>query len=111
MADFNLVAEDDPEIRYYSFGTKKQELQMSELLRPGYEIITEHKIQYQCDGMVEINECQWGDYLLTFDHDHFEVIGLNPAVNVKHVVNIVTDNLRKCEIEASLQQKESKKLM
>ena len=44
MADFNLVAEDDPEIRYYSFGTKKQELQMSELLRPGYEIITEHKI-------------------------------------------------------------------
>jgi len=44
MADFNLVAEDDPDIRYYSFGTKKQELQMSELLRPGYEIITEHKI-------------------------------------------------------------------
>ena len=44
MADFNLVADDDPDIRYYSFGTKKQELQMSELLRPGYEIITEHKI-------------------------------------------------------------------
>ena len=57
--------------------------------------------------MVEVNECQWGKYLLTFDHDHFEVIGLNPAVKVKHVANIVTDNLRKVEVENRLEHEES----
>ena len=57
MDDFNLVAEDSKKVQYYSFGSKKRELQISELLRHGYEVITEHKIQYECDGMVEINEC------------------------------------------------------
>jgi len=42
--DFNLVAEDQPDVNYFSFGTKKRELQISELLRHGYEVITEHKI-------------------------------------------------------------------
>ena len=80
MNDFNLVVEDDPDVSHYSYGTRKRELQLSELLRPGYQIITEHKIQYECDGLVEAQECRWGDYLVTFDHDHFEVVGFNPAV-------------------------------
>ena len=46
LADFNLIAEDVPGVKYYSFGAKKSELMMTELLRPGYEIITEHKIQF-----------------------------------------------------------------
>ena len=102
MKDLNMVVEDDPSVRYYSFGTKKRELNLSELLRPGYEIITEHKIQYECDGMVEVGECRWGTYVLTFDMDHFEVVGLSPEVNVQHVANLLTDNLRKCEVEDSL---------
>ena len=44
IGDFNLVAEDIESVRYFSFGSKKRELQISELLRPGYEAITEHKI-------------------------------------------------------------------
>ena len=102
--DFNLVAEDSDRVKYFSFGSKKRELQISELLRHGYEVITEHKIQYECDGMVEVNECRWGTYLVTFDHDHFEVIGLNPAVVPKHVASIVTDNIRKTEIDSGLQK-------
>ena len=39
MDDFNLVAEDHPDVDYFSFGTKKRELLLSELLRRGYEII------------------------------------------------------------------------
>ena len=52
--------------------------------------------------MVEVKECRWGDYLLTFDHDHFEVIGLNPAIKPRHVANLVTDNLKKCEVDSQL---------
>eukprot|EP00352_Strombidinopsis_acuminata_P000259 CAMPEP_0176339990 /NCGR_PEP_ID=MMETSP0126-20121128/1201_1 /TAXON_ID=141414 ORGANISM="Strombidinopsis acuminatum, Strain SPMC142" /NCGR_SAMPLE_ID=MMETSP0126 /ASSEMBLY_ACC=CAM_ASM_000229 /LENGTH=60 /DNA_ID=CAMNT_0017683901 /DNA_START=648 /DNA_END=830 /DNA_ORIENTATION=+ len=48
--------------------------------------------------MVEVSEAKWGRYLLTFDHDHFEVIGLIPNINARHVANLVTDNLRVNEI-------------
>ena len=44
MGDFNMVAEDSPNVEYFSFGSKKRELQMNELLKHGYEIITDHKI-------------------------------------------------------------------
>ena len=41
---FNMVVEDSDRVKYFSFGSKKRELQISELLRPGYEIITDRKI-------------------------------------------------------------------
>ena len=103
MKDFNLVAEDAEGVEYFSFGSKKRELQISELLRPAFAMITEHKVGYENDGMVEVKECRWGNYLLTFDHDHFEVIGLNSAIKPVHVANLVTDNLRKSEVDAQMQ--------
>lgn len=81
MEAFNQVATDAQEVDYYSFGAKKKELQMSELLRPGYEIITNHEIMHECDGMNRVSDTKWARYLLTFDHDHFDVVGFNPNVN------------------------------
>ena len=98
-----MICEDSPDVNYYSFGSKKRELQISELLRPGYELITEHKIQYECDGMVEVGECAWGQYLVTFDNDHFEVVGLGET-DVRHVANLVTDNLRRDEVATTLEK-------
>jgi hypothetical protein len=43
---------------------------------------------------------KWARYLLTFDHDHFDVVGFNPNVNSLHVASIITDNLRLCEIKS-----------
>ena len=40
LDDFNLVAEDHPDVDYFSFGTKKRELLLNDLLRRGYEIIS-----------------------------------------------------------------------
>ena len=108
MSDFNQFAEDSPRVEYFSFGSKKRELQLNELLRLGYEIITNHKIQYECDGMVEVKECRWGKYLVTFDHDHFELIGLNPRVKPNHVATLVTDNLKKSEVDVRLNKNSAK---
>ena len=109
IKDFNEFCEDVPEVDYYSFATKKQELQLSELLRAGHEIICDHRVEWECDGMVEVEEQKWGQYLVTFDSDHFEVVGLNPQMSSsplgyskhgpRHVVNLVTDNLRVNEIK------------
>ena len=60
IRDFNEVCEDCPDVDYYSFGTKKQELQISELLRYGYKIITDYKFEWECDGLVEVSEAKWG---------------------------------------------------
>jgi len=56
-------------------------------------------MEVKCDGLVRTPDAKWGTYLLTFEHDHLEVVGLNPRVNIKHVVNLMTDNCRACEIE------------
>ena len=58
--------------------------------------------------MVEVNECKWGKYLVTFDHDHFELVGLNPSVRPKHVATLVTDNLKKSEVDVALNKKKTK---
>ena len=58
--------------------------------------------------MVEVGECKWGKYLVTFDNDHFEVIGLSQT-DIRHVANIVTDNLRRDEAEATLAKSFAKK--
>ena len=98
IRDFNEVCEDCPDVDYYSFGAKKQELAMNETLRAGYEIITDYRVEWECDGLVEVSESRWGQYLLTFDHDHFEVVGFNPKIKPQHVANLITDNLRVNEI-------------
>ena len=99
MGHFNEVCADVKGVGYYSFGSKKKEMHINELLRPGYAIITEHKINYECDGIIETNECRWGQYLVTFDHDHFELAGFNPQVRPTHVANLFTDNIRYCELQ------------
>ena len=99
MAAFNEVATDSTDVDYYSFGAKKKELDMSELLKPGFEIITNHEMLHECDGMNRVSEMKWARYLLTFDHDHFDVVGFNPSFQPVHIAAIVTDNLRLSEMK------------
>lgn len=56
IRDFNEFCEDCPDVDYYSFGTKKKELQISELLRGGYSIITDYRMEWECDGLCEVEE-------------------------------------------------------
>jgi pimeloyl-ACP methyl ester carboxylesterase len=49
---FNVVAEDSPDTRYYSIGSKKNGRTMSALLRNGHEIVVDDVMGIQCDGFV-----------------------------------------------------------
>lgn len=99
MQAFNEVCIDAEDVKYASFGAKRKELQLNELLRANYVKITDLRMEVDCDGLVRTPDSKWGTYLLTFEHDHLEVAGLNPLVDIKHVVNLMTDNCRVCEIE------------
>ena len=48
---------------------------MSQILADGHNIIVDKTFGEQCDGMVRDKEARWGDYLITFENDHLEVMG------------------------------------
>ena len=67
MAHFNEVATDCPGVGYYSFGARQKEMQMSEVLRTGFEIITDHHTPTDCDGLMKTSDTHHGQYLVTFE--------------------------------------------
>ena len=69
------------------------------MLRANFEKITQHRLEVETDGLVRLEDQQWGKYLLTFEHDHLEIIGFNHRVSPRHVTNLVVDNIRLNEIE------------
>jgi hypothetical protein len=46
------------------------------------------------DGMVRPEEAKWGDYLITFEHDHLEMVGFNADHIPSNVYNLVIDNIK-----------------
>lgn len=94
MNHFNAACPDHPDVQYASFGAWRKELQHNELLRANWQTITDHAIEVRTDGMTTVDEVKWGTYLVTFEHDHFEVAGLNPRVGCDHVANLLMDQAR-----------------
>ena len=72
---------------------------MSQILSDGHEIIVDKTFGDQTDGLVRDVEARWGDYLMTFENDHLEVMGFQPGHNPANVFNLVADNTRLCEIK------------
>jgi hypothetical protein len=54
MRAFNQVCTDVYGVKYSSFGAKRKEAQICELLRANYEIITEHQIENETDGLIRL---------------------------------------------------------
>jgi hypothetical protein len=94
MAAFNEIAPDHWDVGYYSFGAKQKEKELSAMLRANFAKITDHAIEIETDGINLVPEMKWGKYLVTFEHDHLEVVGFNPKVKVRHVASLMIDNLR-----------------
>ena len=71
---------------------------MNHMLRDGHDIIVNDTMGVYCDGLVRDTEAKWGEHLLTFHNDHFEVMGFEPGHNPANVMNVVADNTRLAEI-------------
>ena len=72
---------------------------MSTILSDTHKIIADYKFGIQSDGLVMDIEARHGEYLMTFENDHLEVIGFQPGHNPANVFNLVADNTRLCEIK------------
>ena len=98
MQAFNEVCENSDDVDYYSFGAKKGGRVMSKILKDGHDILVRETFGKQCDGIIQDSETRWGEYLLTFENDHLEVMGFQPGHNPANVMNVVADNVRLCEL-------------
>ena len=99
MMDFNKVAEDQLGVDYFSVGAQKQYYHTGGLLRTSHEMISETFVQNRNDGLVMPEEAEWGRYLLTFEHDHLEMVGFNPEFKPINVYSLLIDNIKLCEIK------------
>ena len=72
---FNQVCEDSPSVSYYSIGAKKNGRIINSMLRDGHNLIVNDTMGVQCDGLVQDIEARWGEYLITFENDHLELMG------------------------------------
>jgi triacylglycerol lipase len=97
---FNEVCHDSQSVSYFSIGAKKSGRTMNAMLRDGHDIIVNDTMGVQCDGLVQDIEARWGEYLLTFENDHLEVMGFCPEHNPANVMNVVSDNTRLSEIRS-----------
>jgi hypothetical protein len=71
---------------------------MNKMLKDGHDIIVNDTMGVFCDGLVQDDEAKWGEYLLTFENDHLEVMGFVPEHDPQNVFNLVADNTRLAEI-------------
>lgn len=96
---FNQVCEDRKNVDYYSIGAKKDGRVMTDILKDGFDILVNDEMGKQCDGLIQDIESRWGQYLMTFQNDHLEIIGFQPEHNPANVFNLVADNIRVSEIK------------
>lgn len=102
---FNEVCSDMQGVDYYSIGAKKQGKTMSKILRNGFDVLVGLEWGDQCDGLVRDVEARWGRYLITFENDHMEMMGFEPAHDPSNVMNLVADNVRVCELKNDSKKK------
>mmetsp|Transcript_33056 Transcript_33056/g.50691 ORF Transcript_33056/g.50691 Transcript_33056/m.50691 type:complete len:87 (+) Transcript_33056:606-866(+) len=74
---------------------------MTFMLKPGFQIVNQRKFGVYLDGMVQPKEAKWGEYLMTYENDHLEVMGFQPGHNPANVFNLLADNARLHEIRKS----------
>ena len=59
MKAFNEVATDCDDVDYYSFSAKKTQSGMCDLLKPGWEMITNNEIRWECDGINRVDDMKY----------------------------------------------------
>lgn len=98
MADFNTVCDNASRVDYFSIGAYKDGKLMNPMLKHGHDMVVGKKFDLQTDGLVMDEESRWGKYLLTFNNDHFEMVGFAPEHDPANIYNLVADNARVSEI-------------
>ena len=59
-----------------------------------YDIIHTSFMPRENDGLMAPEDCEWGNYLITLDSDHLEVIGVNHHYDNLRAIRLAIDNMK-----------------
>ena len=90
---FNLGA-----VKYHSVGGRRIPIKCSETLRMtsedlGDDVYKEHPN----DGLICVDEVEFGHHLLNFDADHFELIGMRPKFGSSQLFDLYVQTVKSCD--------------
>jgi hypothetical protein len=72
---------------------------MTKILQNGHKVIVNDSFGIECDGLIQDKEARWGNYLMTFENDHLEMMGFKPEHDPAGVYNLIADTVRVAEIK------------
>jgi hypothetical protein len=96
MADLNLNFLNSPNVKYMSVGGRREQMKCSEGLRVLNESIKVGNEEPN-DGLVTTQKSQWGDHLMNFDADHFELIGMRQNFNSNQMFEFYSNAIKNAD--------------
>lgn len=117
MHDFNSFCINSTKVKYNSVGGRREKLKASESLRFIHETMSDNLThEIPSDGLIVTKEVEFGNHLMNFDADHFELIGMRPNTSAieqfKFYANTVKNNdsefMEELKISSEPQDKETK---
>jgi hypothetical protein len=86
------------EVKFHSVGGRRIPIKTSETLRFTSEDLSDDSLQsHPNDGLVCVEECEFGKHLLNFDADHFELIGMRPGFNANQLFDLYVQTVKSCD--------------
>ncbi len=108
MHDNNSMFVDSENVKYLSVGGRKEKLNSSESIRYIHEMLSSNNVvEVGTDGIVLTKEAEYGEHLLNFDADHFELIEMRPNFNAKQLFEFYSNAVKSNDVSfMSLSKKE-----
>lgn len=95
IREFNKTIVDSPSVNYLSVGGKRLQIKGSESLRVTNEVCADCVTEdYSNDGIIAAKEAVWGQHLINFDADHFELIGMRPSFSAKEMFTLYSNAVK-----------------
>jgi hypothetical protein len=86
------------EVKFHSVGGRRVPIKTSETLRFTSEDLSDDNLKdHPNDGLVCVEECEFGKHLLNFDADHFELIGMRPGFNANQLFDLYVQTVKSCD--------------
>ena len=86
------------DVKFHSIGGRRVAIKTSETLRFTSEDLSDDSLQnHDNDGLVCVEECEFGKHLINFDADHFELIGMRPRFNANQLFDLYVQTVKSCD--------------
>jgi hypothetical protein len=110
MHDTNSLFVSSPDVRYMSVGGRREKFKMSESLRFIHENLNDNlQEDVPNDGIIVTKESEFGEHLINFDADHFELIGMRPDFSTGLIFDLYSDSIKNSDNDFLNFVKERKK--